>query len=84
MRFQETETVELKSIVMDDLKKEIIAFANCDGRESDRAGACEMLAAAAALCEDTAAERLPALRQARSLWPKLGVCAGLLAAVLWG
>lgn len=31
MRFQETETVELKSIVMDDLKKEIIAFVNCDG-----------------------------------------------------
>lgn len=31
MRFQETETVELKSIVMDDLKKKIIAFANCDG-----------------------------------------------------
>ena len=31
MRFQETETVELKSIVMDDIKKEIIAFANCDG-----------------------------------------------------
>ena len=52
--------------------------------ESDRAGACEMLAAAAALCEDAAAERLPALRQARCLWPKLGVCAGLLAAVLWG
>ena len=31
MRFQETETVELKSIVLDDVKKEIIAFANCDG-----------------------------------------------------
>lgn len=31
MRFWETETVELKSIVMDDIKKEIIAFANCDG-----------------------------------------------------
>ena len=31
MRFQETETVELKSIVLDDIKKEIIAFANCDG-----------------------------------------------------
>ena len=31
MKFQETETIELKSIVMDDLKKEIIAFANCDG-----------------------------------------------------
>ena len=31
MRFLETETVELKSIVMDDIKKEIIAFANCDG-----------------------------------------------------
>ena len=31
MRFQETERVELKSIVMDDIKKEIIAFANCDG-----------------------------------------------------
>ena len=31
MKFQETETVELKSIVMDDIKKEIIAFANCDG-----------------------------------------------------
>ncbi len=31
MKFQETETIELKSIVTDDLKKEIIAFANCDG-----------------------------------------------------
>lgn len=31
MKFQETETVELKSVVMDDIKKEIIAFANCDG-----------------------------------------------------
>lgn len=31
MRFRETETVELKSIVMDDIKKEIIAFANCEG-----------------------------------------------------
>lgn len=31
MRFQETETVELKAIVRDDIKKEIIAFANCDG-----------------------------------------------------
>ena len=31
MRFQETETVELKSIVLNDIKKEIIAFANCNG-----------------------------------------------------
>ena len=31
MRFRETEIVELTSIVMDDIKKEIIAFANCDG-----------------------------------------------------
>ena len=31
MRFQETETIELKSIVLDDIKKEIIAFANSDG-----------------------------------------------------
>src|SRR5699024_12689395 len=31
MIFQESETVELKSIVGDDIKKEIIAFANCDG-----------------------------------------------------
>ena len=31
MKFQETETIELKSIVIDDIKKEIIAFANCDG-----------------------------------------------------
>ena len=31
MRFQETETVEIKSIVLDDIKKEIIAFANCNG-----------------------------------------------------
>ncbi len=31
MKFRETETVELKSIVTDDIKKEIIAFANCDG-----------------------------------------------------
>ena len=31
MTFQESETVELKAIVVDDIKKEIIAFANCDG-----------------------------------------------------
>lgn len=31
MLFQESETVELKSVVTDDLKKELIAFANCDG-----------------------------------------------------
>ena len=31
MPYQESETVELKSIVADDLKKEIIAFANSDG-----------------------------------------------------
>ena len=31
MIFQESETVELKSIVVDDIKKEIIAFANCEG-----------------------------------------------------
>lgn len=31
MQFQENETVELKEIVTADLKKEIIAFANCSG-----------------------------------------------------
>ena len=31
MIYQESETVELKSIVVDDIKKEIIAFANCEG-----------------------------------------------------
>lgn len=31
MTFQESETVELKSIVVEDVKKEIIAFANCEG-----------------------------------------------------
>lgn len=31
MIFRESETVELKSIVVDDIKKEIIAFANCEG-----------------------------------------------------
>lgn len=31
MIFRESETVELKSIVVEDIKKEIIAFANCDG-----------------------------------------------------
>ena len=31
MVFQESETTELKEIVMDDIKKEIIAFANCSG-----------------------------------------------------
>ncbi len=31
MRFQETETVELKALVRDDIKKEIVAFANCGG-----------------------------------------------------
>ena len=31
MLFRESEIVELKEIVVDDIKKEIIAFANCDG-----------------------------------------------------
>ncbi len=31
MLFRESETVELKEIVVDDIKKEIIAFANCNG-----------------------------------------------------
>jgi len=31
MTFQESETVELKAIVVEDIKKEIIAFANCAG-----------------------------------------------------
>ena len=31
MDFHESELVELKEIVVEDVKKEIIAFANCDG-----------------------------------------------------
>lgn len=31
MLFQESETIELKEVVVDDIKKEIIAFANCNG-----------------------------------------------------
>lgn len=31
MLFQESETIELKEIIVDDIKKEIIAFANCNG-----------------------------------------------------
>lgn len=31
MFFQESETVELKEIVVEDIKKEIIAFSNCEG-----------------------------------------------------
>lgn len=31
MIFQEGETVELKAIVAEDIKKEIVAFANCEG-----------------------------------------------------
>ena len=31
MVFQETEAVELKAVAQDDIKKEVIAFANCDG-----------------------------------------------------
>ena len=31
MLFRESETIELKEAVVEDIKKEIIAFANCDG-----------------------------------------------------
>ena len=31
MVFKESETVELESVAVDDIKKEIIAFANCEG-----------------------------------------------------
>lgn len=40
MLFQESETVELKEVVVDDIKKEIVAFANC-------AGSCECVLPAA-------------------------------------
>lgn len=33
MRFQESETVELKAEVTDEIKKEIVAFVNCNGRK---------------------------------------------------
>lgn len=33
MVFRESEKVELKAIVVDDIKKEVIAFANFDGRK---------------------------------------------------
>lgn len=29
--YQESETVEFKAIVVEDMKKEIISFANCNG-----------------------------------------------------
>ena len=31
MLFRESETIELKEVVVDEIKKEIIAFANCNG-----------------------------------------------------
>ena len=31
MLFRESETIELKETVTDEIKKEIIAFVNCDG-----------------------------------------------------
>ena len=31
MKFRETETVELKAVAQDGIKKEIVAFANCSG-----------------------------------------------------
>lgn len=31
MVFKESENIELQSVVIDDIKKEIIAFANCKG-----------------------------------------------------
>ena len=31
MKFQETETVELKAVAQDGIKKEIVAFANSNG-----------------------------------------------------
>ena len=34
MKLQESERTEFKSIVVTDIKKEIIAFANCDGEKS--------------------------------------------------
>lgn len=34
MEFRETESIELKAIVQESIKKEIIAFANCDGEQS--------------------------------------------------
>ena len=31
MLLHESETIELKEMVVDDIKKEIVAFANCEG-----------------------------------------------------
>lgn len=47
-----------------------------------RAGACATLRRLTALCEDAAAQCRREAQAARSLWPRLGACAGVLAVIL--
>ena len=47
-----------------------------------RAGACATLRRLASLCEDAAAQCRREAQAARSLWPRLGACAGVLAVIL--
>lgn len=47
-----------------------------------RAGACATLRRLTALCEDAATQCQRQAQAARSLWPRLGACAGVLAVIL--
>ena len=47
-----------------------------------RASACATLRRLEALCEEAAAQKQEEARAARRLWPRLGACAGMLAAIL--
>lgn len=47
-----------------------------------RANACTTLRHLESLCEEAAATRWEEAQAARRLWPRLGACAGMLAAIL--
>lgn len=62
--------------------REELASALTAAAESPRPHACAALRRLAALCEQDYHQRADACRAARRLWPKLGGCLGLLAAIL--
>lgn len=75
------EDLPLPSAVSDSLKMEIRSGLEQLALEP-RASACTTLQRLAALTEEEAQRKQNLARQARSLYPRLGACAGVLTAIL--
>lgn len=80
-RCRELTDVPLPASMPEPLRQEVRSNLEQLAFES-RTSACSTLQRMARLCEDAAAEKQSEASAARKLWPRLGACLGVFAAIL--